>query len=48
VKKDEMRHWSEHRLAKLGREVGRNAPRREELGVEEYAAGQMRNPQHIR
>ena len=48
MKKDEMRPRPEQRLAKLGRQVGRDAPRREEFGVQEYAASQTRNPQNIR
>ena len=45
--KDEMGCRAQHRLAKLGREVGCDAPRRKELGVREYAASQVRDPQDV-
>ena len=37
----------ESRRAMLGRDARRNAPWREEVGVQEHAAGQMRHPQDV-
>jgi len=37
----------EKRRAVLGRDARRYAPRREELGVQEHATGQMRHPQDV-
>ena len=37
----------ESRRAMLGRDARRDAPRREEIGVQEHAAGQMRHPQDV-
>jgi hypothetical protein len=39
--------WPEKRRAVLGRDAGRDTPRREELGVQENAACQMRHPQDV-
>src|SRR6266567_988604 len=45
VVKNQVGRWPENRRAMLGPDARRNAPRREELGVQEHAAGQMRHPQ---
>jgi len=45
---EEMGRRPQNRRAMLGREACRHAPRREELGVQVRAAGQMRNLQDIR
>ena len=44
---DQVGRWPESRRAMLGRDARRDAPRREELGVQEHAAGQMRHPQDV-
>jgi len=44
---DQVGSRSESRRAMLGRDPRRDAPRREELGVQEHAAGQMRHPQDV-
>jgi hypothetical protein len=47
VIEDQMGRWREKRCAMLGPDMGRYAPRREEVGVQEYTAGQMRHPQDL-
>ena len=47
VIENQMRRFPESRPAMFWRNAGGHAPRREELGVQEHAAGQMRHPQHI-
>ena len=47
VIEDQMGRWREKRSAMLGPDTGRHAPRREEIGVQEYPAGQMGHPQDI-
>jgi len=47
VIKDQVRRWPENGRAMLGRDARRHAPRREELGVQEHAAGQMHHPQDV-
>ena len=47
VIKNHVGRWPESRRAMLGPDAHRHAPRREEVGVQEYAAGQMRHPQDI-
>jgi DNA repair protein RadC len=44
---NQVGRWSESGRAMLGRDARRYAPRREELGVQEHAAGQMRHPQDV-
>ena len=44
---DQVGRRPEHRRAMLGAEARRNAPRREELGVQEHPAGQLRHPQDV-
>ena len=44
---NQVGRWPENRRAMLGRDARRNAPWREELGVQENAAGQMRDPQDV-
>ena len=44
---DQVGRWPESRRAMLGRDARRDAPRREEVGVQEHAAGQMRHPQDV-
>ena len=45
---DQVRRGPERRPAMLARDARRNAPRLEEIGVQEHAAGQMRHPQDVR
>ncbi len=45
---DQVGRRPESRRAMLGRDARRDAPRREEVGVQEHAAGQMRHPQDVR
>ena len=47
VIKDQVGRRPERRGAMLGRDARRHAPRREEVGVQEHAAGQMRHSQDI-
>src|ERR1700736_6257986 len=47
VIEDQMGRWREKRCAMLGPDMFRYAPRREEVGVQEYTAGQMRHPQDL-
>ena len=44
---NQVGRWPESRRAMLGRDARRHAPRREEIGVQEHAAGQMRHPQDV-
>ncbi len=44
---DQMGCRPQSRRTMLGRDARRDAPRREELGVQEHAAGQMRHPQDV-
>jgi hypothetical protein len=44
---NQVGRWPEKRCAMLGRDARRYAPRREELGMQEHAAGQMRHPQDV-
>ena len=44
---NQVRRRPEGRRAMLGRDARRHAPRREEIGVQKHAAGQMRHPQDI-
>jgi hypothetical protein len=44
---NQVGRWPESGRAMLGRDARRYAPRREELGVQEHAAGQMRHPQDV-
>jgi hypothetical protein len=44
---DQVRRRPDRRRAKLGRNASSDAPRREELGVQENPAGQMRHPQDV-
>src|SRR5258706_46841 len=48
VIKNQVGVWPESRPAMLGRDARRHAPRGEEIGVQEHAAGQMRHPQDVR
>ena len=45
--KNQVGHWPESRRAMFGRHARRHAPRREKIGVQEHAAGQMRHPQDV-
>ena len=47
VIKDQVGRWPKGRAAMLWRDARRHAPRREEVGVQEYAAGQMRHSQDV-
>ena len=47
VIKDQVGRWPEGRRAMLWRDARRDAPRREEIGVQEHAAGQMRHSQDV-
>jgi len=44
---NQVGRWPENRRAMLRRDARRNAPRREELGMQEHAAGQMCHPQDV-
>ena len=44
---NQVGRWPESGRAMLGRDARRYAPRREEIGVQEHAAGQMRHPQDV-
>ena len=44
---DQVGRRPERRRAMLGRDARRDAPRREELGVQKHAAGQVRHPQDV-
>jgi hypothetical protein len=47
MKNNQMRRCREEGRAMLGRNARRYAPRREELGVQEHTAGQMRHLQDV-
>jgi len=47
MKNNQMRRCREEGRAVLGRNARRYAPRREELGVQEHTAGQMRHLQDV-
>ena len=47
VIQDHVRRWPERRRAVFRCDAGGHAPRREEIGVQEHAAGQMRHSQNI-
>jgi hypothetical protein len=47
VIKDDVGRRAERWLALLGRNAGRHAPRREKVGAQKYATGQMRDLQDI-
>jgi len=44
---DQMGRRPQRRRTMLGRDARRDAPRREELGVQEHAAGQVRHSQDV-
>ena len=48
VVNDQVGRRPERRPAMLARNTRRDAPRLEEVGMQEYAAGQMRHPQDVR
>ena len=47
VIKNQVGRRPESRRAMFGRDARRDAPWREEIGVQEHAAGQMRHPQDV-
>ena len=47
VIKNHVRRWPERRRAVFRCDAGGHTPRREEIGVQEHAAGQMRHSQNI-
>ncbi len=47
VIKDDVGRRAERRLALLGRNAGRHAPRCEKVGAQEHSAGQVRDLQDI-